>query len=337
MTSRELVYKTLEFNNYERVPRQLWTLLWAGLNYPVELEQIRRDFPDDIIWDMKVPYKKPLKTKGNPYVAGSYIDEWGCEFKSIREGYVGEVKKPQIKEEDWKDAENVQFPEELLTIDVDIINEYCLRTDKFIVQTDFVRPFERLQFLRGTPELLMDIALENVGMMSFLEKLHSFNCKVMEKWATTGVDALFMMDDWGSQNSLLINPKDWVRKFKPLYSDYCTIAKKHNKKIFMHSDGHTLDMLPHLIDIGVDAVNLQIFCIGLDKLKEYKGSITFWGEIDRQWILPYATTDEVRSEVKRVYNTLWDNGGCVAQCEFGPGAKAGNVLDVFKTWENVLN
>ena len=75
-----------------------------------------------------------------------------------------------------------------------------------------------------------------------------------------------MMDDWGSQNSLLINPKTWVKIFKPLYKDYINIAKKHGKKTFMHSDGYTLEVIPHLIDVGLDAINTQIFCIGLEKL-----------------------------------------------------------------------
>ena len=48
MTSRELVHKTLAFKNHERVPRQLWSLPWAGIHYPQELAAIERDFPADI-------------------------------------------------------------------------------------------------------------------------------------------------------------------------------------------------------------------------------------------------------------------------------------------------
>ena len=141
-----------------------------------------------------------------------------------------------------------------------------------------------------------------------------------------------MMDDWGSRNSLLIDPKTWVKLFKPMYADYCTIARKNNKKIFMHSDGNTLAILPHLIEIGVDAANLQIFCIGLENLNSFRGKITFWGEIDRQWILSHGTPEEVESAVKKVHETLWDSGGCIAQCEFGPGGKPENIEAVFRTW-----
>ena len=85
------------------------------------------------------------------------------------------------------------------------------------------------------------------------------------------------MDDWGLQKGLLMNPALWVEIFKPLYKDFIDIAHKNNKKIFMHSDGYILDIIPHLIELGLDAVNSQVFCMGLENLKQFKGKITFWG------------------------------------------------------------
>lgn len=81
--------------------------------------------------------------------------------------------------------------------------------------------------------------------------------------------------------------------FKPMYKDYVDIAHRNGKKLFMHTDGNILSIIPHLIDIGVDALNLQIFCMGMEKLSQFKGKITFWGEIDRQNILAKGTLDGV--------------------------------------------
>lgn len=336
MTSRELVYSTLEFRNTKRIPQQLWALPWAQMFEAEALEKIQSTFPDDIIWNMPVPYNKKPKTTGDIYEPGTYIDEWGCVFENIQRGYIGEIKKGIVVEENWEDADNVKFPEEMLDFDIQKVNEYCANTDKFVIQTDMIRPFERLQFIRGTPELFMDIALENEGMLKFAKKLHEFNCAQMEIWAKTDVDALFIMDDWGTQYTLLIDPKAWVKIFKPMYADYCAIARKYGKKVFLHSDGHTLAIIPHLIELGVDAANLQIFCIGMENLRQFKGKLTFWGEVDRQWILPNATIAEVENAVKSVYDNLWDNGGCIAQCEFGPGARSENVYKVFETWRNLI-
>jgi len=337
VSSRQLVIDTLEFdNNSERVPRQLWTLPWATSRYPETMKKMGINYPNDIIEvpkEFKV-YKDKPKMFGDWFDIGEYTDEWGCIFTNIHDGIVGEVKHPIVPSDDfeWNDTSKIHIPEELLTIDIEKINEFCASTDKFVLQSDIARPFERMQFIRGTENLLMDFALKPKKMFEFMAKMHDFYCRLLTVWAKTDVDGLLFMDDWGTQKSLLINPAMWVEVIKPMYNDYVDIAKKHGKKIFFHSDGHTLDIIPHLIEIGVDAVNLQIFCIGIDKLEEFKGKITFWGEIDRQGILPNGTLDDVEKAVEEVYQTLWSDGGLIAQCEFGPGAKPENVYQVFESW-----
>jgi len=340
VTSRELVYKTLAFENSGgRVPRQMWLLPWATKRYREVIDVIHRDYPDDIV---EVPaefkrYATPPKTQGDWFSVGEYTDEWGCKFTNIHDGIVGEVKCPIVPADDehWDDVSRIHIPEELLTLDKQKVDEFCASTDQFVLQSDLTRPFERMQFIRGSENLFVDLALSPPKMFSFMERMHDFYCRLLTVWGQTDVDGLYFMDDWGTQKSLLINPKLWVELFKPMYRDYSDIAKKYGKKIFFHSDRFTLDIIPHLIDIGIDAVNLQIFCIGLDKLRQFKGKITFWGEIDRQGILPNGTKQEVREAVKRVKETLWDNGGVIAQCEFGPGANPENVYTVFETWANL--
>ena len=130
---------------------------------------------------------------------------------------------------------------------------------------------------------------------------------------------------------LELNPRPRAISIK----DYIDIAHSHGKKIFMHSDGYILDILPHLVELGLDAINSQIFCMGVDNLKPYRGKITFWGEIDRQYLLPNGTLDEIENAVKQVYDTLWDNGGCIAQLEFGAGANPNNVYKAFETWAKI--
>ncbi len=339
MTSREKVLSTLEFRNTSgKVPRHLWTLPWAETHYPKEMAQLRRDFPDDIVIvpSTHMRYTNPPKTSGNWYANGRYIDEWNCEFENIHAGIIGEVKHPVVKagDDEWLSASGIHIPDELLTLDKTLVNAYCAGTDRFVLAGELARPFERMQFIRGTEELFVDFALKNPAMYDFLEKTHSFFKKLLIQWAETDVDGLFFMDDWGSQKSLLMDPALWVRIFKPMYRDYVDIAHSHGKKIFFHSDGNTLDIIPHLIDIGIDAANLQIFCIGTDKLAEFKGKITFWGEIDRQDILSHGTKQDVQTAVQKVRETVWQSGGAIAQCEFGPGAKPENVREVFVAWNS---
>ena len=298
------------------------------------ITQLEEEYPNDIAAAPGI-YKTDTKVEGNQYTIGEFTDEWGSTFVNLQEGIIGEVKNPVVA--DWDDVDTMRVPEELVTVDTEAVNAFCASSDRFVLQATCARPFERLQFLRKSENLYMDLAEDSEGLHRLIQVVHGFFLREMEAWAATDVDALFYMDDWGSQQTLLISPEMWRRVFKPLYKDYIDLAHSAGKKIFMHSDGCIIDIIPDLIELGLDALNSQIFCIGLERLKPYKGQICFWGEVDRQHLLPYATTNEIKQAVTEVYETLYQDGGVIAQCEFGPGANPENVYAVFKTWDELTD
>jgi len=331
MTPRGLVVDSLELRAPERVPRQLWTLPWAGLTWPAELAAIRRRFPDDIVWSPSF-LREPLRTTGREYVPGTFIDEWGCRFESVQAGIIGEVKNPLIRS--WEDLGAVRVPRERLSVDVDEVDRFCGESDAFVLSPTIVRPFELIQFLRGPENLYVDLAERPDGLFRLIETVHAFYKEEMELWASTAVDGLNFADDWGGQRSLLIAPGLWREIFKPLYRDYAGIAHRHGKYAFMHSDGHIAVILPDLVEIGIDALNAQLFTMDIEEIGErYAGQITFWGEIDRQHLLPYGTPGDIERAVRKVRQALWREGGVIAQCEFGIGARPENVAAVFEAWD----
>lgn len=333
MTPRELVKSTLEFRNTTgRVPREVWTLPVAKLTYGEEFDNILREFPNDVLTARPKMHETSPVTRGDMWKTGTYVDDWGCIFLNRQDGIVGEVKTPLVQDDDWNDWEKVHIPENWLSFDVAEVDAYCDSVDGFVLAGCYPRPFEQLQFIRGTENLMMDLVDPPDNMLRCMELMHEFYCRQLEKWASTKVDALMIMDDWGTQRNLLISPETWTELFQPLYQDYIDIAKKHGKKMFMHSDGYTLAILPKLIDMGLDAINTQIFCMEFDKLREFRGHITFWGEIDRQNLLPYGTTDQIRSAVDKVMEYFWQDGGVIAQLEFGLGAKPENVRAAYEEW-----
>ena len=335
-TSKQIVLETLEFRRtHGRAARDLWLLPWVNDHYPQEVKEIQEKYPTDF-GGLPLVLKEKGIEQGDPYAVGESTDAWGCQFVNIMPGIIGEVKRPLVEEEDWEDVDKVHIPTEWLSFDVEQVNrdlkKYC--ADKFVL-AGCPRPFEQLQFIRGTENFYCDLMTRPKNMLIFLGRMHEFYCEYLEKLAQTDCDGLYFMDDWGSQKALLINPETWKEIFRPMYRDFIDIARKHGKKTFMHSDGFTLDIIPELIDLGLDAINSQIFCTGIENLKPYRGKITFWGEIDRQHLLPYGSVQDIEKAVEKVYDSLWQDGGCIAQCEFGPGAKPENVEAVYRTWEKL--
>ena len=335
MTSRERVYRCLEQNRPDRAPRELWWIPIAEIQHG---KQNLQAFIDRWPSDFACPFvaQKCLENwPGSAYDVGTYVDPWGCKFENIQAGVHGEVKTPLI--DDYSKLQDWQPPHQLLDLDLAGIRAQCAATDKFRLSACCPRPFERLQFLRGSENVFMDLAEGSSDLMELLRRIHDFHLKEMEIFAKLDVDALFFMDDWGSQRALLISPELWRRIFKPLYADYCRIARDNGKKIFMHSDGFIFDIYEDLIEIGVDAINSQLFCMDVEEIgRRYKGRITFWGEIDRQYILPFGTVAEARAAVQRVVDNLWSPaGGVIAQFELTAGAKMANADEIYRTFDEL--
>jgi hypothetical protein len=108
------------------------------------------------------------------------------------------------------------------------VNKSCEESDEFMLPDVTARPFERLQFLRGTEDLFIDIGYGTSEVRKLMEIIHEFYIEDIRSWCKSNVDAVFFMDDWGTNNSLLINPSIWRELFKPLYlyKEYCDIIHK---------------------------------------------------------------------------------------------------------------
>lgn len=340
-TSREIVERCLEFSFPERLPRQLWVLPWAQSHFPDALEAINRRFPGDFAGSDYL-YPPSIVQKGDPYARGVYVDEWGCVFHNLQDGMIGEVHQPIL--EDFSEWKSIQPPYEQLPATrkqiqsmYDSIARSREKSDKFIMSGCCPRPWERYQFIRGSENALLDILMPERGFSALLKKIHDFYLKEMELWARSDVDAVSFMDDWGTQTQLLIDPSVWREVFKPLYREYCELANAYGRYVFMHSDGFIQDILPDLIEIGVHALNAQLFVMDLAWLEQtVRGRITFWGEMDRQHVLTSRNPQVGREAVRKLARHLYDpSGGIIAQLEFGPGAWPETVMAVFEEWETV--
>jgi uroporphyrinogen decarboxylase len=352
VNSRERVYRALRFENPDRAPRDLWAVPAIAMFRPEELQTIAERFPPDIVQpvdtagtaasvygffpddsDLLFRYGPSERASGTAWVVGTYVDAWGCPWEVGEDGIVGEVKYPPL--DNWKKLDSYQPPWETLEgANWDDVNRICAATDSFVLGPWTADLFERMQFLRGTEQLFMDLAYGTAEVFRLRDMVQDFFLKEIELWCQTDVDAVRFFDDWGAQRGLLVSPDMWREEFKPFYQECCRLIHAAGKFAFMHSDGHIEALIPDLIEIGVDALNAQLFCMDIEELgRQYRGKITFWGELDRQQTLPFGTPDDVRESVRRVRAAL-DNGqgGVIAQLEWGKIDPFANVEAAFEAW-----
>lgn len=335
VTPRDRVVRALTFGSPDRAPRDLWSLPGVVACRSAELARMRELYPLDVTAP-GLAYRRGIAERGERGRGGCFTDEWGSTFRACEDGVIGEVRLPPLAE--WSALDELRPPREVLDVDWLEADRTRDETDRFILAGTSIRPFERMQFLRGTEALLMDLASGEARALRLRSLVHEFFLEELSRWIARDVDGISFMDDWGTQNALLVSPALWRDLFKPLYREYVATIRGAGKFAFFHSDGMIADIIPDLVEIGVQALNAQLFCMDIEQLgRRFKGRITFWGEIDRQRVLPVGTPDDVRATVRRVRRALDDGrGGVIAQCEWGLRDPFENVAAVFDEWARPL-
>ncbi len=181
--------------------------------------------------------------------------------------------------------------------------------------------FEMSQRLRGMENALLDTAL----YPEFSDRLAGRLADVkIEFWdmALTElgdvVDIVFEADDYGSQESQLIAPDQFRRLYKPHLQRVLDAirARAPKAKILFHSCGSVRDIIPDLIEIGVDILNpVHVRASGMEPValkRDFGADLCFWGGgVDTQGVLPNGTPAQVADDVRRNLDALAPGGGYV--------------------------
>ena len=131
------------------------------------------------------------------------------------------------------------------------------------------------------------------------------------------IDVFTFWDDVATQSGWMINPQTYVDVIKPRQKRlFEAIKARTSAKLFYHGCGAVFELIPHLIEIGVDIINpVQVSAAGMDpkRLKAaYGKDIVFWGGgVDTQRVLPFGTPEEVGDEVRRRIDDFAPGGGFV--------------------------
>lgn len=195
-------------------------------------------------------------------------------------------------------------------------------TDRAIIGLFGGNLLEIGQFLFRNDEFFVLLASQPARAAEFLDKLTEHHLRNLEHFlGLVGpyIDVILFGDDLGMQTGPQISPRMYRQLFKPRHARMWKRAKElANVKVMLHSCGGLRELLPDLIDAGLDAVNpVQITCSGMDAagLKaDFGRAITFWGGgCDTRDILPHGTPDEVRAHVREQIRILSPGGGFVFQ------------------------
>ena len=309
--NREWIVETLAHRETGRVP---YNFLFA----PPALELAKKHYGDPIDKALDLPIRmmgcksiKPLYAP--PAKHGSMIvDEFGVEW-STSDIDRGSPLGPALRE---PDLSHYTFPDPATEYRFDGLFDWCAAQEthfRFMWVGDL---WERATFMRGMEDVCLDLSLHPKFVEQLLDGLANHILGTMkilfERYDFEGVA---VSDDYGTQHGLLMSPAQWRHFVKPRLKKIYALAKKNKRTVFHHSCGNVVEIIPDLIDIGLDVLHpIQPEAMDVPALKrEFGKSLTFSGGVRTQDLLPFGTPDDVRKEVRRLKKTMGKGGGYILE------------------------
>lgn len=272
---------------------------------------------------LKAPWNNPAVV----FEDGSYLDDYGCLMKPC-EYYYDNMKRPLEGDIEEKDIYASTWPDPYAPGRADGLREEAENlhnNTEYAVVADIMcgGPFEQALWLRGWEDFLCDLYVNPSLAEALLNKITEIDIGLWDVFLTAVgdyVDVVCQGDDLGMQDRSIISLdiyNKYIKKYHKRIYDF--IRSKTNAKIFHHSCGSVYELLPGLIDTGIDILNpIQTSAANMEPLrlkKEFGMYVSFWGGIDVQKVLPFGTLQEIEDEVGRVIEALGKDGGYI----FAPG------------------
>ena len=281
------------------------------------------------------------------YEPGRHTDCWGAVWDNVERGLSSlPVRHPL---EDWSAWESYRRPDPMTD------DTFGPRGDWEEVRRGFEAArargdlaaggglqhgfmYMRLYYLRGFEGLMMDFATDEPRVWELIAMVEGYNSAVIRKQVELGAEYMSFGDDLGLQRSLPISPAMWRRFIKPSYVRMFEPCRRRDIPVYLHSDGHILEIIGDLIEAGVRVINPQVRANGLAGLAEAaRGKVAINLDLDRQ-LFPFATPGEIEEHVVEAFEALHSPaGGLMLSAEAEPDVPLANIDALCTALERVCN
>ncbi len=305
MGIREDRLKAIKYDYPEYIPVSMGFLPKTWMRYREKLEGIVLRHP--IVFPGYEKGSTNFDEVGGKYALGRHTDAWGCVANNILHGLDSIVTEHPVPTREA--VHRLRAPE---------VDEGLLHGFMFLRLTD----------LRGFEEAMLDFAEEPPELQMLIDIVLEYNVRQVRLLLDEKEDEeiLWFGDDLGMQNGLPISPEKWRKYLKPCYARIYGLCHERGHYVYMHTDGCIHEIIPDLIDCGVNVVNAQFRANGLENLvRVCKGKVCLDLDLDRQ-MFPFCGSDEIDGHVRKVVKALGSpEGGLWLEAECGPDVPLDNI------------
>lgn len=242
--------------------------------------------------------------------------EWGFTWIRMDET-MGHPTQTLI--EDWDDLARLHIPDPNDPARFAGVNDFAEQyPDRFRMASLALSGFTTMWMLRGFDRLMLDIALEPERVRQLGEVVFGFEENLIEALPRSVFDAVAFFDDWGTQSGMVISPRSWRQLFKPFYSHQFELVHKLGMFVYFHCCGQYLPIIPDLIEIGVDILNIsQPNLYDIAELGRcFGGKVCFICPVSYQTTSITGTRQQIFADVRTLIEHLGCfNGGLIGYVE----------------------
>ncbi len=313
MDSRERYIRALTFDNPDRVPVMHCTLIGAWGTFGKKLEELYRRYPSDVLLasDTNGPFAFGGSERGHWADGDVTYDDWGCGWLWNIPDHMGQIAHSPLT--DWSALEGYRPPDPMIgeAAVEKMVAEVDASGHRHFVFADGGELFQRMIFLRGMENLMMDLHEDRQELYVLRDLITDVCLQRIERWGTTGrVDGIILRDDWGTQQSLMIRPETWRQVFRPAYEKLVDAIHAAGAYASFHCDGVIDSILPDMVEMGWDEVNPQAHVMDVEAFGErFSGKVCVRADIDRQYTMPEGEPEAVRQLVRTLHDAFGRHGG----------------------------
>jgi uroporphyrinogen-III decarboxylase len=338
VTSRENFIRAIEFRNPEWTPIvfELLPALWK--KHGSDLEELVFRYPQ--IFEGYEKGQMTAEETDPLYIEGSrFRDDWGCLWYNVQDGILGQVVEHPLT--NWKDLHSLKVPDPVRQADWHHLKEEKKRErDAGLPVIGFPQSFahggffDRLQFLRGLENLLVDFITDPPELQELIEIVLDYNMKYIGQWLNVGIDVIWFHGDLGTQKGLLLSPATFRKWLKPSYARMFQTCRKEGVHVWYSSDGNILEIVDDLIDCGVSLHDPQVRANTVEGIgRAYKGRLCPLVDIDEQ-MLPYCTPEDIEGQVRKITETVGSpEGGLMLYAAPSRDVPLRNIEAICKAWK----
>jgi uroporphyrinogen decarboxylase len=239
----------------------------------------------------------------------SYRDEFGTIWEMLN-------GVPHLVDYPLKDAclKSYHLPDFSITHKLDDIQSFILKEKDHFILCGFAQGFfDRGWALRGFENFMMDFVENPSFIHQIFEELTEYYIKLIDSISIFPFNGIRFGDDWGTQRGLMIGTRHWRKFIKPGLKRIFEKARQKGLAVMVHSDGDIFNIIPDLLDIGVQILNpVQPEAMDICAIKRLYGqNLCMNGGISSQYTLPWGTPSDVYKEVNACIKYLARGGGFV--------------------------